>query len=115
MIDADPPPHPGEILREDILPRTGLTAKDLARHLDVPAAAIDELLSEKRAVTLDLAVRLGTALGQGARYWLGLQAMYDIWHAEQPAPAPARVTPVRWSKSTESVRASRSVQTAAYR
>lgn len=98
MLDAEAPPHPGEILREDILPRTGLAAPDLARHLDVAPAVVDELLREQRAVTLDLALRLGTALGQGARYWLGLQAMFDIWAAEQPALKPARVTPVRFDR-----------------
>jgi len=112
MIDAEPPPHPGEILREDILPRTGLASKDLARHLDLPTMVVDELLSEKRAVSLDLAMRLGAALGHGARYWLGLQAMFDIWHAEQPAPVPVRVTPVRWSKAAKAGRAPRSSQVA---
>ena len=98
MLDAEAPPHPGEILREDILPRTGLAAPDLARHLDVAPTVVDELLDEKRAVTLDLALRLGAALGQGARYWLGLPAMFDIWAAEQPALKPVRVAPVQFDR-----------------
>lgn len=97
MLDAEAPPHPGEILREDILPRTGLAATDLAAHLDVAPVVIEELLGEKRAVSLDLALRLGAALGQGARYWLGVQAMFDIWQAEQPALVPVRVKPVKFS------------------
>jgi addiction module HigA family antidote len=98
LTDSEAPPHPGEILREHILPRTGLAAADLARHLDVAPSVVAELLDEKRSVSVDLALRLGTALGQGARYWLGLQALFDIWQADQPALRPARVTPVRFEK-----------------
>ncbi len=96
--DDEAPPHPGEILREDLLPRTGLTSEELARHLDVTPGVVDDLLREERAVGLDLALRLGTALGQGARYWLGVQALYDIWQAEQPALRPARVKPVAFER-----------------
>lgn len=99
LLEAEAPPHPGEILREDILPRTGLAVPELARHLDVAPQVVDELLREQRPVSLDLALRLGTALGQGARYWLGLQALFDIWQAEQPALRPVRVTPVRFEKT----------------
>ena len=97
MLDTEAPPHPGEILREDILPRTGLAASDLAAHLDVAPNVVEELLGEKRAVSLDLAMRLGAALGQGARYWLGVQAIFDIWQAEQPALVPVRVRPVQFT------------------
>jgi addiction module HigA family antidote len=98
LIHSEAPPHPGEILREDILPKTGLGTAELAQHLDVPPAVVDELVREQRPVSLDLALRLGAALGQGARYWLGLQALHDIWQAEQPQAQPARVKPVRWGK-----------------
>lgn len=96
QFDDEAPPHPGEILREDILPRTGLAADELARHLDVAPGVVDDLLKEARPVGLDLALRLGAALGQGARYWLGLQALHDIWQAEQPGLRPARVKPVEF-------------------
>lgn len=99
LLGTEAPPHPGEILREDILPRTGLDAGDLARHLDVAPTVVDELIREQRPVSLDLALRLGAALGHGARYWLGVQAMFDIWQAEQPAHLPLRVTPVRFEKT----------------
>lgn len=100
IFEAEAPPHPGEILREDILPRTGLAATDLAAHLDVAPNVVEELLGEKRAVSLDLALRLGAALGQGARYWLGVQALFDIWQAEQPALVPVRVRPVEFTPRT---------------
>ena len=88
------PPHPGEILREDILPRLAMSRSALARHLAIPRKLLADLIAERIPVTFDLAQRLGAALGSGARYWLGLQAQYDLWlsaHAE-----PVRIRPVVW-------------------
>jgi addiction module HigA family antidote len=84
------PPHPGEILREDILPLLALSRRELARHLSISPRVLSEVLSERRAVTLDLAI------GQGARYWLGLQAQHDVWRASLAEAAP--VQPIAWGK-----------------
>lgn len=98
LFDRDvSPPHPGEILREDILPRLELTRRALAEHLGISTRVLSAFLNERRPVTLDLAVRLGACLGHGARYWLGLQAQYDIWQAAQietmrPRPHPAVIS-----------------------
>ncbi len=83
------PPHPGEILREDMLPHFNVTARELARHIGVSARKLETVLEERAPITQPLAKRLGTALGQGARYWLALQLQYDLWHGagratEQP-------------------------------
>lgn len=77
------PPHPGEYLREDVLPALGMTITNLARHLGVTRTTLSELLNEKRDVSLEMAQRLGQAFGNGARFWLALQMQRDIWHAEQ--------------------------------
>jgi antitoxin HigA-1 len=76
------PSHPGEILRETVLPALGMTVKDVAAHLGVSRAALSELVNEKRSVSLDMARRLGAAFGNGARFWIALQMQYDLWHAE---------------------------------
>jgi antitoxin HigA-1 len=81
---AAAPPHPGEILREDILPALGISRATLARKLDIPPRRLANLLAEATPVTLDLALRLGTVLGHGPRYWLGLQMQHDMWQADQP-------------------------------
>lgn len=81
------PSHPGEILRETVLPALGMTVKDVAAHLGVSRAALSELVNEKRSVSLDMARRLGQAFGNGARFWLALQMQYDLWHAEHSAEA----------------------------
>lgn len=92
----DHPPHPGEILREDILPHLTLSRAELAQRLGLSARTLGEIINERRAVSLDIARRLGAALGQGARYWLSLQAQYDMWLAAEPVPAP--VQPIAWGK-----------------
>ena len=92
------PPHPGEILREDILPHVALPRREIARHLGISAHLLAELLAERRSVTLDLARRLGECLGQGARYWLSLQIQHDLWRAAEPMPLA--VKPITWGKAT---------------
>ncbi|MDX2289990.1 MAG: HigA family addiction module antitoxin [Hyphomicrobiaceae bacterium] len=85
-----PPPHPGEVLREDILPKLRLSRAEVARHLKVSARSLGDLLRERRGITLDLAMRLGTAFGQGAHFWLALQMQHDLWLAAQGEPPQVR-------------------------
>jgi antitoxin HigA-1 len=77
------PPHPGEVLREQILPRLMLSRKDLAARLGVSLTRLTDFLAERRPVSLDMARRLGKAFGNGARYWLALQMQHDVWNAER--------------------------------
>ena len=91
------PPHPGEFIRQDILPALGMTIKDLAKHLGVSRVALSELVNERRAVSIEMAQRLGKAFGNGARFWLALQMQHDIWHAERTTQVT--VEPLKW-KST---------------
>jgi addiction module HigA family antidote len=72
-----PPVHPGEILSEELDVR-GISASRLARDLDVPANRITEIVAGRRAVTADTALRLAAFLGTSARFWLNLQATYDL-------------------------------------
>jgi len=68
-----PPPHPGEVLREDVLPALGMQVKELADHLGVSRQSLSYLLHEKRAVSVEMAQRLGQAFQNGARFWLALR------------------------------------------
>jgi antitoxin HigA-1 len=90
-----PPPHPGELLREDILPKLSLDQASLARHLGVDGAALNEFIDEQRPVTLDLARRLGAAFGQGARFWLGVQMQFDLWKMQ--VDGPIAIAPVAYA------------------
>jgi antitoxin HigA-1 len=74
--------HPGEILREEYLVPLGLSARALAKQLDVPANRMTEIMRGTRDVTADTAIRLGRYFGTDPRFWLNLQAAYDLSKAE---------------------------------
>jgi len=77
------PSHPGAILREDVLPALGLSVSEAARQLRVSRQMLHSILSERSAVSPEMAVRLGRFCGNGSGLWLRLQAEYDLWHAER--------------------------------
>lgn len=87
-LREEPPPHPGDILRDDILPLLGLSRVKVARALGIGPRKLSSVIAGKTPVTLDLALRLGTVLGHGPRYWLGLQMQHDLWYAAQPNASP---------------------------
>jgi addiction module HigA family antidote len=77
-----PPIHPGEILREDYMTPLGLTMNQLALNLRVPTTRISEIVHERRGITADTAIRLGRYFKTTPRFWLNLQAAYDLEVAE---------------------------------
>jgi antitoxin HigA-1 len=77
------PTHPGEILREDVLPGTGLSQVEFARLLGVSRRTVNQILQEKRPITVDMAHRLSRALGTSPEVWLRLQLDVDLWDASQ--------------------------------
>ena len=81
------PPHPGETLREDVLPALGLTITDAAAQLGVTRAALSRVLNERAAVSPEMALRieqwLGVKNGGRADVWLAEQASYDLWQARK--------------------------------
>ena len=77
-----PPIHPGEILREDFLRPLQLSMNKLAMDLHVPVTRIAEIIHERRGITPDTALRLARYFNTSARFWLNLQAAYDLEVAE---------------------------------
>lgn len=73
-----PPIHPGEILLEEYLKPLGLSQYRLAKDINVPARRINEIVLGKRAISPDTALRLSRYFGQSDRFWMNLQAHYDI-------------------------------------
>src|SRR5690606_34229964 len=73
-----PPVHPGEILLEEFLKPMKLSQYRLAKGLRVPPRRINELVHGKRGVSADTALRLARFFGTSARFWLNLQAAYDL-------------------------------------
>jgi addiction module HigA family antidote len=77
------PTHPGELLREDILPAIGKPKAEIARLLGISRQQLYDILDEKRPVSPAVAIRLGKLFGDGPEVWLRMQAAYDIWGAER--------------------------------
>ncbi|MBI3068627.1 MAG: HigA family addiction module antidote protein [Betaproteobacteria bacterium] len=72
------PIPPGEILYEEFMKPLGVSINALARETAVPPNRISEIVSGKRAITADTALRLGKYFGVSPEIWLGLQADYDL-------------------------------------
>ncbi len=76
------PVHPGEVLREDFLIPSGLSANALAKALRVPPPRINDVVLGRRGISADTAMRLARYFGGDAHSWLNLQAIYDLRVAE---------------------------------
>ena len=77
------PPHPGETLKEDVLPALGLTVTEAAEQLGVARVTLSRMINGHAAISADMAIRLAQWLGGSAEIWLRLQLQYDLWHAEK--------------------------------
>ncbi len=86
------PTHPGELLREDILPAIGMGKSEVAQALGISRQHLYDILNEKKPVSPEVAARLGKAFGDGAGVWLRMQAAYDAWHAERSVDVSKVVT-----------------------
>jgi len=76
------PTHPGAILREDVFPALGIRVSELANRLGISRQTLHSVLAEKSSITPELALRIGTFLGNGPRLWIEMQSKYDLWQAE---------------------------------
>ena len=86
MMYRDPsrcPTHPGELLREDILPTVNRPKAEVARLLGISRQHLHDILRERKPVSPEVAVRLGKLFGNGAGLWIGMQGGYDVWQASQ--------------------------------
>ena len=82
-VSARCPTHPGEVLREDVIPATNRTKSEIARLLGISRQHLYDILDEKKPVSPAVAVRLGKLFGNGPGLWVRMQAAYDTWHAER--------------------------------
>jgi antitoxin HigA-1 len=73
-----PPIHPGEILLEEFLSPLGLSQHRLAKDTSVPPRRINEIVRGSRSISADTALRLARYFGTSDRFWLNLQARYDL-------------------------------------
>lgn len=88
------PTHPGEILREDLLPALGMTQGELAKRLGVSRLSVSELLHGKRALSADMAVRIARLTNTTAESWLRMQAAVDLWELERNPKRYRHIEPI---------------------
>jgi antitoxin HigA-1 len=77
------PLHPGELLREDIIPVLGKPKTEIARLLGISRQALYDILNENAPVSAEMAVKIGKLCGNGPTLWLNLQRAFDLWHAQR--------------------------------
>jgi len=73
------PTHPGELLREEVLPALKMTQTEFAKRLGVSRLSVSELLLEKRALSPDMAIRVGRLTNTTPESWLRMQDAHDLW------------------------------------
>ncbi|KAG0184208.1 hypothetical protein DFQ28_011606 [Apophysomyces sp. BC1034] len=83
-------PHPGEILKETVFTPLDLSVTDAAERLSMSRVALSRVLNGKAGISPDLALRLEKAGVSTARFWINLQANYDLWLARQHEQPPVR-------------------------
>ncbi|HWA31604.1 MAG TPA: HigA family addiction module antitoxin [Rhizomicrobium sp.] len=77
------PTHPGEILREDVLPALRKSKTEIADLLGVSRPTLYDVLNEKRPIAPNLALRIGKLVGGGPEIWLRMQQLYDLSETEK--------------------------------
>jgi len=83
------PSHPGEVLREDIVPATGKSKSEIARMLGISRQHLHDVLAERKPVSPEVAVRLSKLFGNEPMFWIRMQGAYDAWHASRDVDVSA--------------------------
>ena len=100
-----PPVHPGEILREDILPEVGLSVTAAAKALGVSRQMVHDILGERKPLSAIMCLKLSRLLGSTPEFWMRLQAEYDLKKAAQNKKVMERVAQIVPLKSQAEVHA----------
>ena len=87
------PTHPGELLREEVIPATGKTKTEIAALLGISRQHLYDILEERKPVSPAVAVRLGKLFGDGAGVWVRMQGACDTWRAERKLAAEIKKIP----------------------
>lgn len=83
-------PHPGELLREDVLAPLGIEVTDAAQRLGMSRTTLSRVINGRAGISPDLAIRLERAGVSTARFWMTLQANYELAQAEQRKQPPVK-------------------------
>jgi len=88
------PTHPGETLREDVLPALQMTQGEFAKRLGVSRLSVSELLHGKRALSADMAVRIARLTNTTPESWMRMQAAVDLWELGRDPERYRHIEPV---------------------
>jgi len=88
------PTHPGEVLREDVLPALGMSQTELAKRLGVSRLSVSDLLLEKRAMSADMAIRIAKLTNTTPESWLRMQEALDLWELARDPKRYKHIEPV---------------------
>jgi addiction module HigA family antidote len=100
-----PPVHPGEILKEDVLPSVGLSVTAAAKALGVSRQMLHDILAERRPLSAAMCLKVSRLVGGSPEVWMRLQAAYDLKMAEQDKTVMQRVAQITPLERAEEVRA----------
>ena len=100
-----PPVHPGEIIKEDILPAIGLSVTAAARALGVSRQMLHDILAERKPLSAVMCLKVSRLFGSSPEVWMRLQAAYDLKRAEQNRKVMERVMRIVPVKPVEESRA----------
>lgn len=89
------PTHPGAVLRDDVLPALRMSQTELAKRLDVSRLTVSELLLEKRALSADMAMRVGRLTNTTPESWLRMQEALDLWELQRNEKRYRHIEPVQ--------------------
>lgn len=96
-VPALPPTHPGELLRTEVLPASGLSVTAAASALGVSRQTLHSILACRKSISPEMALRLGKLFGNGPELWLGMQQAYELWHARHAlADCLDEIPTVKW-------------------
>src|ERR1035441_1886256 len=104
---ALPPVHPGEILKQDILPSIGLSVTAAAKSLGISRQMLHDILSERRPLSAAMCLKVSRLLGGSPEVWMRLQAAYDLKMAEQDKKVMERVARIRSEEHTSELQSLR--------
>lgn len=100
-----PPVHPGEIIKEDILPAVGLSVTAAAKALGVSRQMLHDILAERKPLSAVMCLKVSRLFGSSPEVWMRLQAAYDLKKAAQDKKVMERVSRIVPLKPAEEVRA----------
>ena len=99
------PVHPGEIIKQDILPSVGLSVTAVAKALGVSRQMLHDILAERKPLSAVMCLKVSRLFGGTPELWMRLQAAYDLKKAEQNKKVMQRVARIVPVKPVEEVRA----------